>query len=219
MKTFRLTISLLMLSCAFATAVNAQGKKAKVSAPAKGKTCQSNQLSFPCPKGLQVKSDGKTGVFVAYSAANKFGVFAFAPDKALSVQDLSDEAMKAALQNVYSTKLDDYRWKTSNDFYDDSTFSQYEVGKSAVVGFNKNRGHVVHLQFVRLSYKQKDVITGFVYELEAGSTAEKMFNVWTGGGNGPATNGLQELIIKITGEKKNTETPGGPPPMAMPKSN
>lgn len=208
------------MACSFAVAVSAQGKKAKVSAPAKGKTCQTNQLSFPCPKGLQVKNDGKTGVFVAYSAADKFGVFAFAPDKTLSESDLSDEAMKAALLNIYSTKLEDYQWKASDDFYDDSKFSEYEVGKSALAGFNKTRGHVVHLQFVRLSFKRKDVIAGFVYELAGGIGAEKLFRDWSGGGSGPASNGLQELIVKITGEKKNTETPGGPPPGAeMAKSN
>jgi len=210
----------LILACCFASAA-AQGKKAKVSAPGKGKACQSNRLTFPCPKSLQVKSDGKTngGVFVAYSPAEKFGVFAFAPDKALSESDLSDEAMKHALQNLYSTKLEDYQWKSSDDFNDGSTFSQYEVGKSAVVGFNKNRGHVVHLQFARLSYKQKDIIAGFVYELEKGNSAEKAFNDWYGGGNGEASDGLHELIIKITGEKKNTETPGGPPPAVKTKSN
>jgi hypothetical protein len=218
MKSFRLIISLLLLSCVFAT-VNAQVKKAKVSTRTKGKTCQSNRLSFPCPKNLQVKSDGKTGVFVAYSPAKKFGVFAFAPDKTLSEQDLADQALKSALQNLYSTKLADYEWKDSEDFYDKNTFSKYEAGKSAKAGFNKNRQHAVHLQYVRLAYKQKDIIAGFIYEMESGSAAEKFFNDWTGGGNGEASEGLHELIVKITGEKKNTETPGGPPPMAMPKSN
>jgi hypothetical protein len=128
--------------------------------------------------------------------------------------------MKLALQNLYSTKLDDYRWKSSNDFNDDSKFSKYEVSKSALVGFNKNSGHVVHVQYARLFFKQKNVIAGFVYELKKGGTAEKAFNNWYGGGNGEASEGLQELITKITGEKKNTETPGGPPPpAAMAKSN
>jgi hypothetical protein len=55
--------------------------------------------------------------------------------------------------------------------------------------------------------------------LEKGGGAEKFFNDWYGGGNGTVTDALQELIVKITGEKKNTETPGGPPPAAMPKNN
>jgi hypothetical protein len=215
MKSFRLTTSLLILACSFATA-SAQGKKAKVSVQVKEKACRTNQVSFPCPAGLQIKNDGKTGIFVAYSEADKFGVFAFAPDKTLSEADLSDETMKHALQNLYSTKLDDYRWKSSNDFYDGSAFSKYEVSKAAIVGFNKNQGHVIHLQYVRLSFNKKDIIAGLVYELASGSVAENTFNRWSGGGSGPASDGLQELIVKITGEKKNTETPGGPPPGAAP---
>lgn len=223
MQLFRPTISLLILTCSFAVAVGAQGKKAKASTiKAKEKTCQSNSLSFPCPRGLQVKSDGKTndGIFVAYSAADKYGVFAFSPDKALNEENLTGRALKNALQNLYSTKLEDYLWKDSNDFTVDGTFSKYETGKFAKAGFNKNHGHVVHLQYVRLSYKQKDIIAGFVYELEKGGGAQKFFNDWYGGGNGTVTDALQELIVKITGEKKNTETPGGPPPpAAMAKSN
>ena len=218
MKLFRLTISLLILVCFFASA-DAQVKKAKVSTLTKEKICQSNRLSFPCPKDLQVKSDGKTGVFVAYSAENKFGIFAFAPDKALSEKDLIDQSLQSALQSLYSTKSADYQWKASDDFYDDSKFSQYEVSKAAKVGFNKNRGHVVHLQYVRLSFKQKDIIAGFVYEMESDGDAEKEFNEWTGGGNSQASGSLQELVLKITGEKKTTETPGGPPPPGMAKNN
>lgn len=218
MKLFSLTIRSILLFC-LCVSVNAQGKKAKLSPQTKVKTCHSNQISFPCPKGLQVKSDTKTGVFVAYSPASKVGVFAFAPDKTLSESELSDEAMQAALQNLYSAKLAEYQWKASDDFYDDSKFSKYEVGKSALAGFNKNRGHVVHLQFVRLSFKQKDLIAGFIYEMENGVRAEELFNNWSGGGNGEASEALQELIVKITGEKKITETPGGPPPAAMPKNN
>ncbi|HEX9961521.1 MAG TPA: hypothetical protein VGB00_11345, partial [Pyrinomonadaceae bacterium] len=141
MKLFFLTISLLMLDC-FCAAVNAQGKKPKASVQTKGKTCQSNQFSFPCPKSLQLKSDGKTneGVFVAYSAANKFAVFAFAPDETLNEGNLTGVALKNALQNLYSTKLEDYLWKDSNDFTGDSAFSRYEVSKFAKAGFNKNRG-------------------------------------------------------------------------------
>lgn len=222
MKPFRLTTSLLILACCFfATAASAQRNQAKTppQQQAKAKTCQSNQLSFPCPKGLQVKSDAQSGVFVAYSPAEKFGVFAFAPDKALSDGNFIGGALKSAVQNLYSTKLDDYLWKDSQDFTGDSAFSRYEVSKTAKVGFNKNRGHVLHLQYVRLSYKGKDIIAGFVYEMEGGSRAEKTFNEWYGGGSGEAADALQELVIKITGEKKATEAPGGPPPLAMPKSN
>jgi hypothetical protein len=169
---------------------------------------------------LQVKSDGKTnGVFVAYSPAKKFGVFAFAPDRSESEQDLIDESLKSALQKLYSNRLEAYQWKDSSDFSDDSTWSKYEVSKSAKVGFNKNQRQTIHLQYVRLSYTQKDIIAGFIYELAKDSDAERTFNDWFGGGNGEASEGLQELIIKITGEKKNTETPGGPPPATMPKSN
>lgn len=191
-----------------------------MSSQTKVKTCHSNQLSFPCPKGLQVKSDGKiNSVFVAYSSSGKFSVFAFAPDTTSAAQNSADESLMKALLNLYATKLEDYRWKDSDDFYDDSKFSEYEVRKSAKVGFNKNRRQTVHAQYVRLSYNRQDVIAGFIYELENGGRAEEVFNDWSGGGNGEASDGLQELIIKITGEKKSTETPGGPPPAAMPKNN
>lgn len=207
-----------MLACILVSA-NGQNKKAKISAKTTTKACQSNTLSFPCPKGLRVKSNPKSdGVFVAYDSKNKIGVFAFAPTAALSEQELIDETLKNALKILYATDFKDYQWKDSEDYSGDETWSKHQVAKFAKAAFNKKKPHSIHLQFAHLSYQGKQVLAGFVYEMEIQTNAESTFNEWFGGGNGDAANALQELIIKITGEKK-TETPGGPPPEAKPKSN
>jgi alpha-L-fucosidase len=81
-----------------------------------------------------------------------------------------------------------------------------------------NSKYQKHWNATRIGPK-KDLIAGFIYEMENGVRAEELFNNWSGGGNGEASEALQELIIKITGENVNTVTPGGPPPVAMPKNN
>lgn len=209
MKLFHL-LPILFLVC-FVFSVNGQNKTSKPSD--KGKVCKTNSVSFPCPKGFIVKiNDKSNNVFVAFDSKNKIGIYAFNPIVNLSEQSLIDETLKNALETLYSSNYKDYEWKESEDFSDDSNWSKFETAKFAKVGFNKNKQQTIHLQFVRLKFNQKDTLVGFVYVLENGKEAERFFKEWVGGGNGDASDALQGLVVKITGEKKTDETPGGPPP-------
>ena len=205
MKLFHCITVLLFFTC-FLFSVNGQ-KRANKSL---SKTCKTNSISFACPKGFQIKSDKSNNAFVAFDIKNKLGIYAFNPTVSLSDQNLIDETLKTTLQALYSADYNDFEWKDSQDFTDDGTWSKYETAKFAKVGFNKNKRQTIHLQVVRLKINQKDVLAGFVYELKNGGEAESYFRNWMGGGNGDASEALQDLISKITGEKQ-TETPGGPP--------
>lgn len=214
MKLFSFTLFLLFFAC-FIFSVNGQSKTKK--SLNKGETCKSNGITFPCPKGFQIKgSDKANNFFVAFDSKNKIGIYVFNPTNALGEQDLIDETLKSALQNLYQGDYKDYEWKNSDDYSGDYTWSKYEAAKFAKVGFNKSKQQTVHAQFVRLSFNQKDILAGFVYDLAKGKTAEREFEGWIGGGNGDASEALQNLVLKITGEAKNDDTPGGPPPV---KSN
>lgn len=207
MKSFGLL--LIVFSFCFVSLVSGQSKSKKSLQQAK--SCKTNNISFPCPKDFQIKTEAKN-TFVAFNSTDKIGLYAFSPSETLSEQDLISETLKNALQTIYLTDYKDYEWKDSDDFFNDSQYSEYESAKIAKAGFNKGKQQTIHLHLIRLSFKQKDLLVGFVYELSKGKTAQEMFNSWRGGGNGDASDNLQNLIAKITGEKKTEETPGGPPP-------
>ena len=151
-------------------------------------------------------------VFAAFDAKNKIGIYALNPTGGPSEQALIEETLKNALRVLYSSDYQDYQWKDSDDFSDAVKWSKYETARFARVGFDKKSQQTVHLQLVRLSFNQKDVLAGFVYELKRGAGAEQHFNGWIGGGNGDASDALLDLITKITGEKKPEGYPGAPPP-------
>ena len=207
MKLFR-WVPILFLVC-LVISVNGQNKSKKLAS--KTKACKSNSISFPCPKEFLVK--GTDNTFVAFNLRIRVGIYAFNPIGNLNEQTLIDEALKSALKNLYQTTYEDYEWKDSDDFSNNDSWSKYEAAKFAKIGFNKNKKQTVHLQLVKLSYKEKDILVGFVYELATGNKAELEFKKWMGGGNGEASDALQDLINKITGGKKTDETPGGPPPV------
>ncbi len=210
MKLFR-HLPILFLVC-FVFSINGQ-TKAKRSV-IKTKACKSNNISFPCPKGFVVKNiDKSNSVFVALNSRKKVGIYAFNPTNNLSEQSLIDETLKIALQNLYQTDYKDYEWKDSGDYSGNYSWSKYETAKFARAGFNKSKQQTIHVQFVRLSFNQKDILAGFVYEMENGKNSEQAYKEWFGGGNGDASDALQDLIVKITGETKTDETPGGPPPV------
>ncbi len=207
MKLFR-WLPVLFLVCLVISA-NGQNKSKKLVS--KPKVCKSNSISFPCPKGFLVK--GTDSTFVAFNSRIEIGIYAFSPINNLNEQNLIDETLKSALKNLYQTTYEDYEWKDSDDFSNADNWSKYETAKFAKVGLNRNKKQTVHLQLVKLSYREKDVLIGFVYELATDNKAELEFKEWMGGGNGEASDALQDLVNKITGEKKTDETPGGPPPM------
>jgi hypothetical protein len=213
MKLFRFTLVLLFSVCLI---ISVNGQKRTNKPLKKGNACQSNSISFSCPKGFQIKSGQSNKIFAAYDSKTEVGLYALNPTGALSEQDLIDETLKNALQSLYLTDYKDYEWKDSPDYTGDYKWSQYETAKFARVGFNKSKQQTIHVQFVRLAFNQKEILAGFVYELATGKSAEEMFKTWSGGGNGDASDALQDLVIKITGEKKTDDTPGGPPPV---KSN
>lgn len=177
--------------------------------------CRLGNFSFVCPENLEKDSTKNSDDFlVALNSKNQIYVFAFTPNQKLETDDLINQALKKAFDKTYSTNYSDYQIKNSEDFWGNATWSKYEVSKFAKVGFNKNRKHTIHFQFVQLSLNDKQIVAGFVYELAVGELSKSRYNNWLGGGNGDASSNLQELIKSITGEVQKTETPGGPPPAA-----
>lgn len=214
----KLSLLILLTILSAPSWVNAQNANAK-SKPQTAKNaaqCKSNKIAFSCPENFQIKNNGKLdNVYAAYNSEQETGLFVFSSVSELSEQNIIEETLKSALQSLYSTDYKDYQWKDSDDYNEDDSWSKHEVSKFAKVGFNKKYNHTVHIQLVRLFIEKKDILAGFVYELEKGSDSERQFKKWLGGGNGNASDSLQELVINITGEKKDKySTPGGPPPPA-----
>jgi hypothetical protein len=179
--------------------------------------CKIGSVDFSCPSSLQIdKNKLSKNLFVGFDAKNKVYVYAFSAERTANSDELIEKYLSKVFSNTYSAKYKDYKIKNSNDFWGNSTFSQYEVGKFAKVGFNEEKNHILHFQYVRLLLNEQQIVAGFLYERAAGENAETEFNNWRGGGNGAASADLQEMISNIMGEKRNTLVPGGPPPPAAP---
>lgn len=204
MKFFKLQVLLLTLIF-LSFQVNAQDKS----------TCKVGAFDFICPENLMDLTKSEPGnLFVGFNSKKDIYVFAFSPDKELNKNDLIKKTLEGAFSKVFYNNYSDYKIKDSEDFWGNSTWSKYEKEKFAKVGFNGQNDHVVHFQYVLLSFKGKQIITGFLYELERGKDARQKFDDWVGGGNGDAGSSLNELITSITGEKGKGAIPGGPPPPA-----
>lgn len=177
--------------------------------------CKVSSTKFICPENLQVeKNKGSKNLYIGFDSKNKVYVYVFSPDKAMNNDALIEKALENVFSDIYTSKYNNYQIKSSNDFWGNTTWSQYEVGKFAKIGFNKAQNHTLHFQYVQLLLNKHQILAGFVYERFVGENAEEKFNGWTGGGNGSASSNLQELIRSITGEERPKLTPGGPPPPA-----
>jgi hypothetical protein len=207
MKFFKLQVLLLTLLF-LSFQVNAQDKS----------TCKVGIFDFACPENFMNLTESEPGnLFVGFNSKKDIYIYAFSPDKELNKEDLIKKTLEGAFSKVFYNSYGDYKVKDSDDFWGTSTWSKYEKEKYAKAGFNSQNNHVVHFQYVLLSFKEKQIVVGFLYEREKGENAKQEFDEWVGGGNGGASSSLGNLIVSITGEKRDGVIPGGPPPPPPPK--
>ena len=191
----------------FTFSENAQTKstknKTKTQVVKKIVECKSNELSFPCPKGLKVVLNGETdGTFLAREPKYGYSIFVIAPIDNVDEKGLISDVIGKSLKTLFSKESQEYRWKDTK-YLNDKSASKFEVGKKLAQGFNGKQRVLV--DYRHISFNNKNIFVGYLYEMDRGKEAEELFNNNLGGGQASGCQDVVEIIYSITGEKKSDE--------------
>jgi len=184
---------IILLSVVFNT--DAQSKK--------NSECQSNEISFPCPKDLVLLSKNKVSGLLLFkdSDLKSLGFFVTAKTAVANEKQVIEDAKKELLQKLFPKQSQDYTWKTNKPtfFGEGKPMSKYDFSFGAEKGYNQVQ--LVFFNFRRIKFKEKDIFVGYIYKDPSKRDAKEGFEGNFGDSLYNSCIKQIRLVYSITGEE------------------